>query len=113
MKQGETGKLNMAEPKSVEVRVRFLPPLSSTVGRDSVGLMLEGEPTVQTVIDALVQRFDNSKFRDHLYDTKGRMIPVWCVLVNGRTVALNDPEGATTAVEDGDEVTFLLNLAGG
>ena len=95
-----------------EVTVKLLPPLSSTTRRDWVKMSLS-DATVGGVIDALIEKFDTSEFRLHLYDTEGRLVPAWCALINGRPVRLNRREALETAVENGDEITFLLNLAGG
>ena len=100
-------------PRRIEVQVELLPPLSTTAGRDRVKLSLNGESTIRGVIEALVERFDSPEFWHHLYDTQGRIIPGWCVFVNGRPVPLNSRKGPSTPVNDGDEISFLLNLAGG
>jgi hypothetical protein len=87
--------------------------LNTTAGRDRVKLLLDGESTIRGVIEALVARFDSQEFYYHLYDTEGRIIPGWCVFVNDRPVPLNSPQGISTPLHDGDEISFLLNLAGG
>jgi molybdopterin converting factor small subunit len=103
----------MAKAQPVEVRVRLLPPLSTTAGRESVKLRLAGDATIQGIIDALIERFDTREFRHHLYDTDGRLIPAWCVFVNEEPVSLNSRKGTQRVVKNGDEITFLLNVAGG
>ena len=98
----------------IEVEVRLLPPLSNTARRERVKLTLKDGATVQEVIDAMVERFDDPKFRLHLYDDKGRLIPAWSVFIKGHSpIRLNSREGPNTPVADGDEVTFILNIAGG
>jgi len=102
-----------SEP-GIEVEVRLLPPLSNTAGREKVKLTLGEGATVEGVIAALLERFDDPEFRLHLYDTDGRFIPAWRAFINGRPIKrLVSPEGRTTPVSDGDEITFLLSLAGG
>jgi molybdopterin converting factor small subunit len=104
----------LAEVAAIEVEVRLLPPLSNTAGRDRVKLHLEAGATVRTVIDALLERFDDPQFRLHLYDTEGRPIPAWRAFINKQpAVRVATREGAATPVADGDEITLLLSLAGG
>ncbi|NIQ39479.1 MAG: hypothetical protein GTN81_12940 [Proteobacteria bacterium] len=103
----------MAKGRTIEVDVKLMPPLKNTAGCDSVKLRLAEKRTIQGVIDALIEQFDTPRFRHHLYDTEGRIIPAWCVFVNERPVQLNSQKNTKTRVEDGDEITFLLNLAGG
>ncbi len=93
--------------------VQLLPPLNSTAGRDRVSLTLRGEATIQGVIDGLLELFDDPRFRLHLYDTEGRLVPSWCAFINGRPVPLSRGEGVKTPVAEGDEISFLLMLAGG
>ncbi len=104
----------MVDEKTIEVEVQLLPPLSNTAGRERVKLTLREGATIQAVIEALLERFGDPQFRLHLYDTRGQLIPAWCAFVNGRPAArFGSPEGPATPVMDGDEITFLLSLAGG
>jgi molybdopterin converting factor small subunit len=105
--------VNVAKQRAIEVDVKLMPPLKNTAGCDSVKLSLAEKRTIQGVIDALMERFDSPRFRHHLYDTEGRIIPAWCVFVNERPFQLNSRKNTEIRVEDGDEITFLLNLAGG
>ncbi len=104
----------MAAEAAIQVEVRLLPPLSNTAGRQRVKLTLQAGATLEAVVDALLERFDDPEFRLHLYDIEGRLIPSWRAFVNGQpTERLGTRKGRTTLVSDGDEITFLLSLAGG
>ena len=104
----------MSPEKDIHVNVHLLPPLSNTAGKERVKLTLKTPPTIQRVIEALLERFDSPEFRLHLYDTEGRLVPAWRAFVNGRPSAnLGRREDLATPVADGDEITFLLALAGG
>ena len=92
--------------------MRLYPPLNDAARQDIVHLSLEEPVTVRTVIDALVDRFGPA-FRYHLYDDQGRIIPAWCVFVREHPIQLNSQDGLSTSVKAGDEIAFLLNLAGG
>jgi len=104
----------LSPKKGIEVEVHLLPPLSNTAGRERVKLKLQKGATVQEVIDGLIEQFDDPEFRLHLYDTEGRLIPSWRAFINGLPSAnLGRPEDLATPLADGDEITFLLALAGG
>lgn len=94
------------------LRVHLTPPLSNTAGRDYLEVSLEGDGTVITVIHQLIERFGPA-FRLHLYDDKGLFIPSWVVFINQQPVHLNRPEALSTPLKDGDDISFLLALAGG
>lgn len=104
----------MSHENPIEVEVRLLPPLSNTAGRERVWLTLNTDKTLQGVIDGLLEQFDSRTFYLHLYDTEGRLIPAWQVFINkDPAVRLVTRDGLNTRVKDGDEITFLLALAGG
>jgi molybdopterin converting factor small subunit len=96
----------------MDVRVKLFPPLNNTAGRSQVTVALDGKGTIQEVIDALVAQF-GPRFRQHLYDDQDRVVPAWSVFVNGEPVQLNRREHLLTPVDEGDELTFILNIAGG
>lgn len=96
----------------MELNVTLFPPLRNTAGRSRVSLSFEGAGTIQAAIDALVDQF-GPEFRQHLYDDQGRIVPAWSVFLNSQPVQLNRPEHLLTAVHDGDELAFILNIAGG
>jgi molybdopterin converting factor small subunit len=96
----------------VELQVRLFPPLNNTAGRSLVRLAVPDGGTIQQVIDELIDQF-GPDFRRHLYDDQERIIPAWSVFVEGRPVQLNRPENLSTPIQAGDEVAFILNIAGG
>jgi molybdopterin converting factor small subunit len=96
----------------MKLQVHLHPPLNDAAGTPLLELALGERATVQTVIDELIERF-GPEMRRHLYDTEGRIVPAWCVFVNRRPVQMNRPEGPQTLLAEGDELTFLLNIAGG
>jgi hypothetical protein len=49
----------------------------------------------------------------YLFDTEGRLIPSWAVFLNQTIVPLNRPRALDTPVHPQDEVSFILNVAGG
>jgi molybdopterin converting factor small subunit len=95
-----------------QLRVQFLPPLDPRAGGERILLSLPGETTIGHVIELLAERLGPQKAQ-RLYDQKRRVIPGWCVFLNGKVVRLNSPEGLSEPVKKGDELVFLLNVAGG
>jgi MoaD family protein len=97
----------------MSIRVRLLPPLNTAAGRSRVEIAAEGLETVGDLIKNLTDQFGED-FRRSLFSEDGRLIPAWCVFVNDRPpVYFNSGEALQTPLQEGDEVTFLLALAGG
>jgi molybdopterin converting factor small subunit len=96
----------------VDVRLRLYPPLSDTAGAVEVRLEVNEPATLRNVVEALVARFGNG-MRLHLFDTEGRIIPSWAVFVNQKIVPFNQPGALEVPVKEKDEVSFILNIAGG
>ena len=94
------------------LRIQLTPPLNNTAGRDFLEIPLQGAENVDALIDQLVERFGPA-FRQHLYDDRDLFIPSWVLFINKQPVHLNRPEAFTTPLKDGDELSFLLALAGG
>ena len=94
------------------LRVQLTPPLNNTAGRNFLEIPLQGEETVDTLLKQLIDRFGPA-FRQHLYDDKDLFIPSWVVFINKQPVHLNRAEAFSTPLKDGDEISFLLALAGG
>ena len=49
----------------------------------------------------------------HLFDTEGLIIPSWAVFLNQKIVSFNQPGALNVPVKEKDEVSFILNIAGG
>ena len=96
----------------MNLTVHLYPPLNNTAGQARVRLTLDGVVTIQTVVDTLIEHF-GAEMQRHLYDIEGRIIPAWSVFVNGEPVQLNRPENLQTVLKDGDDLSFVMNIAGG
>ncbi len=94
------------------LRVHLTPPLNNTAGRDILEIPLPGAESVEALLNRLIERFGPA-FRQHLYDDRDLFIPSWVVFINKQPVHLNRPEAFSTPLKDGDEISFLLALAGG
>ena len=64
------------------------------------------------VVEALATRF-GKLMRRHPFDTEGRIIPSWAVFLNQKVVSFNQPGAPNVPVKEKDEVSFILNIAGG
>jgi molybdopterin converting factor small subunit len=96
----------------VEIRLKLFPPLSDTAGTSELKLVLEDRATLGALVETLVARYGN-QMRQNLFDTEGRIIPSWAVFLNQRIVPLNQPGALETAIHPQEEVSFILNIAGG
>ena len=96
----------------MEIHLKLFPPLSDTAGASEFKLTLSDKATLKTVVDALVGRF-GTPMKQHLFDRSGRIIPSWAVFLNQMIVPLNQPQALEVPVHPRDEVSFILNIAGG
>lgn len=96
----------------MEIRLKLFPPLSDAAGASELNLTVGNQATLDTVVNALVNRFGN-RMKRHLFDTEGWIIPSWAVFMNQKIVPFNQPHVLEVPVHPQDEVTFILNIAGG
>jgi hypothetical protein len=94
------------------VRLKLFPPLSDTARATELPLAVEEPATLKTVVETLVLRY-GEEMKRHLYDTEGRIIPAWAVFLNHQIIPLNKPNALNTEILSGDELSFILNIAGG
>jgi len=95
----------------IKIQVLGLPTLAQAVGKREIELDLpEGTPTVQGVLDHLIQQFGSS-VREALYDRQGALNPIIQIALNGRKFVA--PERLDTPLKGGDTLTFMLLMAGG
>ncbi len=96
----------------MEIRLKLFPPLSDTAGASELNLTVGDQATLMTVVDGLVRRF-GSTMKRHFFDTEGRIITSWAAFLNQKIIPLNQPKALEVPVHPQDEVTFILNIAGG
>jgi len=96
----------------MEIRLKLFPPLSDTAGASELNLTVGNQATLETVVNALVNRFGDS-MKKNLFDTEGRIIPSWAVFLNQKIIPLNQPQALEVPVHSQDEISFILNIAGG
>lgn len=89
------------------MRVRLVRPFRDAVGQPEVAF----EPRAPGLLDALEElAARHPALRPQLFEA-GALSPYVNVYVNGRAVPIE--EAAACVLRDGDEVLFLLPLAGG
>ncbi len=87
----------------------FLPALPEVIGRKELEVEFAGE-TVDDLIEYLLARYGR-KARQALCDEQGRLDPVIQVLLNGKEWVTHDR--LDTVLQDGDNVLFMMMMAGG
>jgi MoaD family protein len=87
----------------------LLPTLPEATGRKELEIDFAGD-TVGDLIEHLITRYGR-KARKALCDEQGRLDPVIQVLLNGEEWVTHDR--LDTALEDGDNVTLMMMIAGG
>lgn len=96
----------------MNLRLKLYPPLSDAAGAVEIILEVKEKATLGDVVEALAARF-GADMRRHLFDTEGRIIPSWAVFLNQKVVSFNQPGALNVPVKETDEVSFILNIAGG
>lgn len=98
----------------MRIHVQLYPPLNNAAGRSRLEVVLDRDDvSLQSLIDKMVEQFGD-QFRKLLYDDRGRIVGGWCAFINQKPpVHFNQPDALATPLSDGDEISFLLALAGG
>jgi MoaD family protein len=87
----------------------FLPLLPEVIGRKELEIEFAGE-TINDLVEHLVAQY-GWKAKKALYDSTDKLDPVIQVLLNGKERVTHDRLDA--ALQDGDEVMFMIMMAGG
>jgi len=95
----------------MKINVEFLgfPMVSDVIGKKKLELDVSGE-TVKDVIDELIKNY-GKKVRDAFYDTEGNFDLMVQIALNGKSFIPADKHH--TPLKDGDNLIFMLLLAGG
>lgn len=90
------------------IRLKLLPPLTRIAGEKEIRVDLDRGPLRLVLERALAQ---NATFRSALLDHAGRLSHEYACLVNGDRYNVSDL--GDVEVDETDEITLLLPLAGG
>lgn len=86
-----------------------LPMVSDVVGKKKLELDVPGE-TLKDVIDELIKRY-GKKVKDAFYDAEGNFDLMVQIALNGKSFI--PPDKHHTPLKEGDNLLFMLLLAGG
>ena len=95
----------------MQINVEFLglPMVSDVIGKKRLEVDIQGE-TVKDVIDELIKRY-GKKVRDAFYDVEGNFDMTIQITLNGKSFIPADKRD--THIKEGDNLIFMLLLAGG
>ena len=95
----------------MKINVEFLglPMVSDVVGKKKLELDISGM-TVKDVIEELINRY-GKKVRDAFYDAQGNFDLMIQIALNGKSFIPADKHN--TPLKEGDNLIFMLLLAGG
>jgi len=95
----------------MKINVEFLglPMVSDVVGKKKLELEVSGN-TVKDVIEELINRY-GKKVRDAFYDAQGNFDLMIQIALNGRSFI--PPDKHNTPLKEGDNLIFMMLLAGG
>jgi molybdopterin converting factor small subunit len=87
----------------------FLPTLPEAIGGNELEVEFTGS-TVNDLIVSIIERY-GQKAGQALYDEQGQFDPLIQVLLNGERWVTRDQ--LDTALQDGDDLIFMMMMAGG
>jgi MoaD family protein len=95
----------------MKINVEFLslPMVSDVVGKKKLELEVSGN-TVKDVIEELINRY-GKKVRDAFYDAQGNFDLMIQIALNGKSFI--PPDKHNTPFKEGDNLIFMMLLAGG
>lgn len=95
----------------IRVGVRLLGALRNPTGKSEETLVIDGEPDVSGVIDALIELHGEHLDKALIDPIAGNPLPNALILVNG--VEIGNIRGLSTPLQDGDSVVLLSVTHGG
>ncbi|NIS78917.1 MAG: MoaD family protein [Anaerolineales bacterium] len=87
----------------------FLPEMREAIGAKEIEISFSGA-SVHDVIDHLIAQYGH-KARQVLYDEAGKLDPLVQILHNGEAWIPHDE--LETTLQDGDNLVFMMMMAGG
>lgn len=87
----------------------YLPGLSSAIGRKELEVDFSGG-TVHDLIEYLIERY-GQEARQALHDEEGNLDPLVQVVLNGEEWL--SPDKLDTLLHEGDNLLFMMIMAGG
>ena len=94
----------------MKVEVKFFTSLREITGKKSDEIQLQNVITVEELLTLLSEKY-GEKFREYIYNKKGKVQDFLSFLVNGKNI--NALEGFNTKLKQGDTIAILPPVGGG
>jgi molybdopterin synthase sulfur carrier subunit len=94
----------------MKVEVKFFTTLREITGKNIETIQLQNSITIDELITLLAEKY-GKKFREYIYNKKGKVQDFLSFLVNGKNI--NVMQGFDTKLKQGDTVAILPPVGGG
>ena len=94
----------------MKVEVKFFTSLREITGKKVDEVQLQNVITVEELLTLLSEKYDK-KFREYIYNKKGKVHGFLSFLVNGKNI--NVLQGFDTKLKQGDIIAILPPVGGG
>jgi molybdopterin synthase sulfur carrier subunit len=94
----------------MKVEVKFFTSLREITGKKADEIQLQSVITVEELLALLSEKY-GKKFREYIYNKKGKVQDFLSFLVNGRNI--NVLQGFDTELKQGDTIAIIPPVGGG
>jgi molybdopterin synthase sulfur carrier subunit len=94
----------------MKVEVKFFTSLREITGKKADEIQLQSIITVEELLNLLSEKY-GKKFREYIYNKKGKVQDFLSFLVNGRNI--NVLQGFDTELKQGDTLAIIPPVGGG
>ena len=94
----------------MKVEVKFFTSLREITGKKSDEIQLQNVITVEELLTLLSEKY-GEKFREYIYNKKGKVQDFLSFLVNGKNI--NVLQGFDTELKEGDIIAIIPPVGGG
>ena len=94
----------------MKVEVKFFTSLREITGKKSDEIQLQNVITVEELLTLLSEKY-GEKFREYIYNKKGKVQDFLSFLVNGKNI--NVLQGFDTELKQGDTIAIIPPVGGG
>jgi len=94
----------------MKIEVKFFTSLREITEKKSEKVQLQNTITVEELLTLLSEKY-GKKFREYIYNKKGKVHGYLAILVNGKNI--NVLQGFDTELKEGDTIAILPPVGGG